>query len=174
MAPVYGVTYQHVAAEVPGLFPGGFTQATPPTAEQVTAWIAAADALVALTVRGTTGLAPDPATDPSADLARQFIRSWVLAYVMRTVYAGRASSEIESAARPYVDVAAQLLDSIKAMGAQAVGTGAATARVRGEDGTRVRDMLVDDADLDAGRSGGSCGYSPYAGPPFPSSRRGRY
>ena len=45
MAEVYGVTPADIAAELPGLFPGGFSVSTKPTLAQVTspyAWFGAA------------------------------------------------------------------------------------------------------------------------------------
>jgi hypothetical protein len=58
MADVYGVTPADIAAELPGIFLGGFSVSTKPTDAQVTSLITAADLTVAISVQDASGTLP--------------------------------------------------------------------------------------------------------------------
>jgi hypothetical protein len=147
VADTYLVTPADVAAELPGLFPGGFTATSLPSDVQVAALIAAADATV--TMRITDDVGSSPATsDKAAGFAKRYIIDWVKAQVIRIVYAGRDPFQIDAAASPYDRLSAQTLLVIDALGAQAVGTGEASSRVLTSSTTPSRDLLLTDDDFD--------------------------
>lgn len=146
MADTYGVTAASVAAEVPSLFAGGFSNATTPTDAVVASWIAAADVVVTLHVQRAAAQVP-AATDQAVPLAQRYIIVRTLASVMRTVYAGHDPERVAAAAKPYDDDAMALLKEIDALGEQMTGTGQTTNRVKGDDLSLARDLLLDDSDL---------------------------
>jgi hypothetical protein len=150
VADVYGVTAADVAAELPGMYPTGFSGATKPTLTTVNTLISEADAIISLRVQKATGeAAADPAAK-SAPLARRFIKSWVKGEVTRIAYAGNAPGMVNEAAAPYEKTAEFTLEEIDTMGEQAQdSTGLPTSRVRGVDGSEVRDET-----LGAGARGG--------------------
>lgn len=147
MPDVYGVTPADIAAELPGLFPGGFTAATKPTLLQVTAFIITADTIISMKVQDITGAVP-AADDKAAVLAKRYIVEWVKAQVIRVVYAGNDPQQVRTAAEPYETNAASTLESLVAMGAQAVGTGEAASRVFTPYTTPQRDLIIRDEQLD--------------------------
>jgi hypothetical protein len=150
VADTYGVTPADVAAELPGLFPGGFTATSVPSDTQVVALIAAADAAVTLRITDAVGNAP-ALSDKAAGLAKRYIIDWVKAQVLRIVYAGRDPFQVSAAAKPYDDLAASMLVSIDVLGSQATGTGESSPRVTTSLGTSTlptRELLITDEDLD--------------------------
>jgi hypothetical protein len=156
VADVYGVTPADVAAELPGMYPNGFTVATKPTLATVTTLISEADAIVSLRVQKATGeAAADPAAR-SAALARRFIKSWVKAEVVRIAYAGNDPRDVAGVAAPFDAAASFTIEEIDALGEQAQDAGGvATSRVRGVDGSEVRDLLISDETLGYGARGGN-------------------
>jgi hypothetical protein len=155
VADTYGVVAADVAAELPGVFPDGFTVATKPTLAQVTSLITTADTVVGLRVLDSTGRAP-AVSDKAAVLAKRYILEWVKAQVLRIAYVGNAPADVANAVDPYDKSAAALLTSIDSLGEQAVGTGEAAPRVHVSSTSTVpvvsRDMVINDTDLDAGSS----------------------
>lgn len=153
MPDVYGVTPDDVAAELPGLFPGGFGAGTKPTAAQVTSLITTADTIVGLRILDATGTAGQ-STDKASVLAERYIIEWVKGQVLRIVYTGADPVALSAAVDPYVKLAVSILESIDIMAEQAVGTGEAAPRVLVSGTATVpvvsRDMVIDDVDLDAG------------------------
>ncbi|HVX39610.1 MAG TPA: hypothetical protein VHB25_08555 [Gemmatimonadaceae bacterium] len=143
----YGVVAADVAAELPGLFPGGFTVSTVPTLAQVTSAIATADTIVTLHVQNAAGQAPS-IQDRAAPVAKRFIVDWVKAQVIRIVYAAQDPAQVAAAAKPYADLAQEAKDAITAMGAQAEGLGEASPRIQVPYTTAPRDLVVGDRDLD--------------------------
>jgi hypothetical protein len=149
VANTYTVVPADVAAELPGLFPGGFSATTRPTDAQVQGFIDTADTIVTLRVRDNVGT--DPAnTDRAAPIARRYILNYVLAIVTRIVYAGNDAVQVNAMAAAYDVAAKTLLDSITALGEQAIGTGTAAPEVLGN--MTTRSLMLCDADLDP-RSG---------------------
>lgn len=122
MADVYGVIAADVAAELPELFPTGFSASTRPTTSQVTKWISVADTVVWLRVFAVTEVVPT-AADVAAVLARQYIIEWVKGKVYEAIYAGRATTEVNAATKPSFAAAAALLTAIEDLGLQATGEG---------------------------------------------------
>src|SRR3954464_7835410 len=98
---IYGVTVTDIAAELPGVVPGGsFTQVTRPSLETVTSWITDADtfidsvirdALARIDVAGALEDAPGT-TDRFTALAKRYVVSDVVARVLRASYAGKATA----------------------------------------------------------------------------------
>jgi hypothetical protein len=152
MANTYTVTPADVAAELAGLFPGGFTTTSVPTDAQVADMINAADTYVTLRITDSVGTAPNVA-DKAASLAKRYIIESAKAQVIRVVYLGRDPFAVSQAASPYEAVAKLQLESIDLLGSQAIGTGEASPRVvtsMGASSFPSRDLLVDTIDLDAG------------------------
>lgn len=147
MADTYGVVPADIAAELPGLFPGGFTVSTKPTSAQVKALITTADTIVTLQVQDVTGGAP-ASTDRAADLAKRYIIDWVKAQIIRIVYAGNDAAAVAAAASPYDASIKAIGVALEQLGAQSIGTGAAAARVSVPYTTPQRDLLVTDEQLD--------------------------
>lgn len=145
----YGVTPADVAAELPGLFPGGFTVATKPTLAQVTSMITTADTVVGLRVLDITGTNP-AAEDKAAVLAKRYIIDWVKAQVLRIVYTGNDPIQVDAAAKPYADLARATLESIELLGEQAAGPGDAAPRIAYSTNPADRELLVTDEQLNAG------------------------
>lgn len=110
MADVYGVLPQDIAAELPGIFPAGFSATSTPTEAQVASMITTADTMIGLRVFNATGVDADPA-DPAAVIAVRYIVEWTKALVIRIAYSGRGSDVAGAAAKPYADLAAQLLEA---------------------------------------------------------------
>lgn len=136
------------------MYPNGFSGATKPTLATVTILISEADAIASLRIQKATGQAAS-ATAQSAAVAKRFIKSWVKAEVTRIAYAGNAPREVNEAAAPYEKTADFTLGEIDNMGEQAQDdVGIATSRVRGIDGSQVRDLLISDETLGAGARGG--------------------
>lgn len=154
MADTYEVLPKDVAAELPGIFPAGFTATSMPSESQVASAISTADTLITLQVEDLVGQAPD-VSDRAAPLAVRYIVEWVKAWVIRVAYAGRDPAQVNAVASPYDVLAKQMWDALIALGAQAEGTGESSPRVMTSvDGVAlpVRDLVVDTIDLDA-RSG---------------------
>lgn len=151
MPDVYGVVHGDVSAEVPGLFPVGFTAETVPTADQVTGWISTYDTIAELRVRDVAGSNP-AAGDKASVLAKRYIIEATKAEVIRTVYIGNDVERVEQAVRPHAASARAFLAELESMGSQAVGTGEASSRVRTESSTSQRGLLVTDEQLDTGSS----------------------
>lgn len=151
MANVYDVTPADVAAELPGLFPGGFTATSGPTEPQVQAMIDAADAIVTLAITDYVGTVP-ALTDKAAVLSKRYIIEYAKALVIRTIYAGKVDPfAISQAAGPYETNAMNILKALELLGSQAVGTGEASPRVvssMGASSLPTRDLLVETVDLD--------------------------
>jgi hypothetical protein len=122
MPDIYGVTPADVAAEMPELFPEGFTASTRPASAQVAQWVSVADTVVYLRVFAVTGETPAP-SDTAAKIAKQYIIEWTKAKVYEAIYAGRADEEVRRVTDPYFDAAATLLEAIADLGEQATGTG---------------------------------------------------
>ena len=149
----YGVSLDQVQQGLGSLYPSGFGPSTNPTGEAVTSWISAADVFVTLAVRRAAGVNP-AATDEAAPLAQLYIIAYTRAEIMRAAYAGRDSTQIAAAAKPYDDQAAQLMTAIKGLGSAAVAGGTVPSRVLGTDVSESRDLAVTDADLGALASSG--------------------
>lgn len=147
MADTYGVTPADVAAELPGLFPGGFSVSTTPTLAQVTSAISVADTIITLHVQNAAGQAPSIA-DRASPVAVRFIIDWVKAQVIRVVYAGNDPAQVAAAAKPYADLAQEAKDAITALGSQAEGEGDPSPRIQVPYTTAQRGLVVGDADLD--------------------------
>jgi hypothetical protein len=147
MPGVYGVTAAEIAAELPGIFPGGFSASTTPTAAQVDSMITTADTVISLAVRGSAGTTP-ALTDAAAGIAKRYVIESVKAQIIRIVYAGNDPERVRSAAQPYADSAKELKAAIESMGAQAVGTGAPEAVVQVPYTTAQRDLVIGTDDLD--------------------------
>jgi hypothetical protein len=147
MADTYGVTPADVAAELPGIFPGGFSASTTPTAAQVAAFIATADLVISIAVQDVAGVAPQ-ASDRAALLARQFIIEAVKARVIRIVYAGNDPERVAAAARPYMDNATEIRTAIEALRTQAAGIGEPAAKVQVPYTTDPRALVLGSDQLD--------------------------
>lgn len=93
MAGVYGVEPADVAAELPGLFPVGFTQVTPVKLAQVTTWINDADTYIDTVVSDVVTQAPGLA-DTASQLAKRYIIDEVILRVYRANYAGKVSPAV--------------------------------------------------------------------------------
>lgn len=152
MPSIYGVTPADIAAELPGLFPGGFSAATKPSAATVQLWIDAADATAQLHVQQTSG-DPAAASATAAAIAKRYIIDWTKANVLRAVYTGNDPRDVEAAARPFETQASGHLAMLDKLGEQNVGTGTGFSHVRGK--TVSRDLLVSDVTLGAGARGGT-------------------
>jgi hypothetical protein len=149
MADGYGVTLAEVAAVMPGLFREGFTASTKPSQLVVQGWINAADARVQLLVQRLAGVAPE-SSDTAALFAKQHIIMWTCAMVMRALYAGNAPGQVAEAANQFALPAAEFLTQLEALGAQTAGSGEVPNRVRGVDGSLLRELLITDDDLGFG------------------------
>lgn len=155
MADTYGVLPADIAAELPGIFPGGFSATTLPSDTLVANFIAGADLAVTLKLRDTTGTTP-LVTDAAAPLAKRYIIEIVKAQVLRVAYAGRDPIQVDTVVKPYELLAKTSLDMLATLDAQAVGTGDASSRVMtslGASGLPSRDLLITDADLDPSSRG---------------------
>lgn len=151
MPDVYGVVHGDVSAELPGLFPAGFSVATVPTDVQVTGWITTYDTIAELRVRDIAGSNP-AAGDKAAVLAKRYIIEATKAEVIRAVYTGNDVERVEQAVRPHTSSAKAFLAELETLGAQAVGTGEASPRIRTESSLPTRDFLVTDEQLDTSSS----------------------
>jgi hypothetical protein len=152
LANTYTVAPADVAAELPGIFPGGFSSITKPTDAQVQGFIDTADTIVTLRIRDNVGT--DPAnTDRAAPIARRFILNYVLGIVTRIVYAGNDPVQVNAAASAYETAGKMLLDAIDVLGEQVIGVGDAAPQVLGN--ITTRSLLICDTDLDprSGRRG---------------------
>jgi hypothetical protein len=145
VANTYDVAPADVAAELPGLYPGGFTATSIPTSAQVQGFIDNADTIVTLAVLDSTGQPPSN-TDRAATLAKRYIIETVKAMVIRTIYVGRDPAYIAAVAGPYDVMAKANMDAIALMGAQAVGTGEASPLIVGH--ITSRDLVLESWDLD--------------------------
>lgn len=150
MPGVYGVTAADVAAEMPTLFPSGFTPHTTPSLAVVEAWITRADFLVSQLVLRVTGTAALPG-DAAAVLAEQYVIDFTKARVMRAMYEGAAPESVNAAAAPYFASASEMLKALEAMGTQASGAAdeGAAPRVLGSIPDADRTLTVTDAELAA-------------------------
>ena len=161
MANTYGLTPADVAAELPGLYPGGFSAGTVPTATKVQEWLDTADLRVTIRVQDVAGLLPI-SSDRVAPLAKRAILDKVIAQVLRAVYTGNAPSDIADATRPYEESARAQLDDIAYLGAQAAGAGTPVVRIRtSQDAlgsfTADRDLIIQNEDLNPGAAGHGAG-----------------
>jgi hypothetical protein len=136
----YGVVPADIAAELPGLFPTGFSTTTVPTAAQVVSFITAVDLAVTIAVQDASGAVP-LVSDRVTPLAKRVIIERVKAMVIRVVYTGNAPAEVEQAARPYEDLAKLTLST------QAAGLGAPASRLITSSTAATRDLLVFDDEL---------------------------
>lgn len=157
MADTYLVTPATIAAELPGLFPGGFTATSRPSVTQVESFISTADTMVTLKVEDLVGEMPT-LTDRAAPIAVRYVIEWTKAAVIRVVYAGRDPAVINAAAGPYDALVKSLSDMLVVLGEQAIGTGESSPRVMtstDETGLPHRDLVITDVDLDpsSGRRG---------------------
>lgn len=146
MPDVYGVVPADVAAELPGLFPGGFAVSTVPTLGQVASFIAVADLKLSLVIQNAAGIAP-ASDDRAVPLAKRTIIERVKAQVIRIVYTGNAPEQVDQAARPYEDLANEGYLALAKLTTQAVGTGETPNRMHTSDVVPVRDLLVSDCEL---------------------------
>jgi hypothetical protein len=155
MADTYGVTATNIAAEIPALFPTGFSAASKPAQSLVESWISTADVKVQLAILIDVGT-PPTVSDKAALLAKRFITNYALANVMRVVYAGRQPQDVQAAAKPYADEATALYGDLCALGKNAVGDGTADeSHVRGNMGNGAfpdRELLISDHQLDGDRN----------------------
>lgn len=145
----YGVTGAEVAAELPSLFPNGFSPTSLPTAAKVDEWIQVADDRVSLLVQRVSGALPI-ATDAAYRLGRNYVLSYVKGKVVRALYEGNAPERVQAAAVGYFVEATDALKELEALKDQASGTTdeGVTPKVRGEMPTPDREMIVTDEDLD--------------------------
>lgn len=158
MANTYGVTPADVAAELPGLFPGGFTVNTTPTLAKVQEWIDTADLRVTIRVQDVAAAIP-LSSDRIAPLAKRAIIDQVISQVLRIIYTANAPQDVQNAIKPYLDSSAAQLASIEILGAQAAGTGEPVNRLRASTpGDLTRDLIVQDVDLNPGPAGHGSGY----------------
>lgn len=148
MPGVYDVSAADIAAELPGLFPGGFSASTKPSDTAVESLIVTADTIIQLKVQDVTGVVPAN-TDKAAVLAREFVKNWVIAHVMRIVYAGNDPVAVRQAAEAYTANAIAIDATIVALGAQAAGSGEAASRVEVPYTTPQRGLLVTSEQLDS-------------------------
>jgi hypothetical protein len=100
VADTYAVTSSDIAAELPGLYPSGFSATSTPTTAQVQSLIDAADAIVTFQLRGLTGVDPS-LTDQAASMVERYIIETVKAQVIRIAYVGRDPAYVASMAGPY-------------------------------------------------------------------------
>jgi hypothetical protein len=142
VANTYTVSPADVAAELPGLYPGGFSATSVPATAQVQSLIDAADTFITLTIRDNVGSNPAN-TDAAAVIAKRYIIETVKAQVLRIIYAGK---DVTGLTAPYDLVAKSYLDSINLMGAQIIGTGQPSPLIVGH--MTSRDLLVESWDLD--------------------------
>lgn len=147
MPETYGVVPADIAAELPGLYPGGFAATTKPTDSQVETWITTADAVVTMKVQDVTGAVPS-IDDKAAVVAKRHIVEWVKGQVVRAAYVGNDPLSVKAAAEPYEKAAKDMLDALDALGSQATGTGAAASRVLLPTSAPDRDLLINSADID--------------------------
>lgn len=147
MADTYGVTPADIAAELPGLFPGGFSASTKPSDTLVESWISDADIVVQLKVQDITGTVP-AVTDKAAVLAKRWIKETVKAQAVRAALVGNDPLAVKAAAEPYESSAKFLWTALIDMGAQLVGTGEASSRVQVAYTTPQRALVVTDTQLD--------------------------
>jgi hypothetical protein len=155
VADTYGVLPADIAAELPGIFPGGFTATTLPSDTLVASFIAAADLAVTLKLKDQTGTTPLD-TDTAAPLAERYVIESAKAQALRVAYAGRNPADVDVVVRPYDLLAKTALDALLLLDAQAVGTGEASPRVvtsLGASGLPTRDLLITDVDLDPSSRG---------------------
>jgi hypothetical protein len=155
VADTYGVVHGDVAAELPGLFAGGFSANTKPAIAQVTSLISTADTIITLKVIDAAGSTPS-VSDKAAALAKRYIIEWVKAQVVRIAYVGNDPTAVKQAVEPYETNAAAMMDAIEALGLQAEGDGTAVAsRIVTADQDRTatqRSLVVDDTQLDSSSS----------------------
>lgn len=141
----YDIAPADVAAELPGLFPGGFTATSTPTDAKVQELIDEADTIVTLRITDDVGQSP-ALSDKAAAIAKRFIVNYVKAEVIRLIYIGRDPAYVTSIAQPFIDSAARLLEYIDALGTQAIGTGESSPAVTGH--MTARPLVVESWDLD--------------------------
>jgi hypothetical protein len=136
MADVYGVLAADVAAELPGLFAVGFTQATKPTLATVT----------------VIAVVPDYA-ETASKLAKRYVIDAVVARIYRATYAGRAAPADIAALG---DGGESILTQLRALPTQAAeltdlllaAEAAAATKVAVPYTTPERDLIIDTVDLD--------------------------
>lgn len=148
MANTYGVTPADVAAELPGLFPDGFSVGSLPTLAHVQASIDTADAIVTMKVLDVTGVAPQVA-DKAALLAKEYVIARAVARTLAVVYAGRVGPGEINPAAGYFAAATELLNGIALLGEQATGLGTVAPTI-GVAMSDARELLISDAELDGG------------------------
>jgi hypothetical protein len=174
----YGVTAADVAAELPGLFVVGFTQATKPSEAMITAWIGDADAFIDTVVTQVVAVNADLA-DAAARLARRYVLNDVIARVYRAVYAGKASPADIAALTASVD-GKTILGQLQALATSEIAAQLAKLEESALGGPKIgvsttglptRALLISDDDLDAGpvSTSGDLGQEE-----SPFRRRGRF
>jgi hypothetical protein len=148
VANTYDVSPADVAAELPGLYPSGFSGTSVPTTSQVQGFIDVADTIV--TLRITDNVAQSPSlSDKAAGIAKRYIIEAVKALVIRLVYVGKDPAYITSIAAPYETLSASYLTAIDTLGLQAIGTGESSAATMGH--MTSRPLILESWDLDGQR-----------------------
>lgn len=109
----YGVTPSDVSAELPGLFPVGFTQSTKPTFAQVTEWISRADTRVTVAAARLEDSAPNDFGEAVPAMAKDYIVEFVKGKVLQAVYAGQDPAALASILQPQFSAAKDALQSLK-------------------------------------------------------------
>lgn len=113
MADVYAVTPEDVSAELPGLFPVGFTQATKPTRAQVIGWISRADIRVSVAAQQLEESSPDVYAQAVPGLATEYIIASVKGKVLQAVYAGNDPAALGAVLQPAFSAAKDALQALK-------------------------------------------------------------
>jgi hypothetical protein len=152
VADTYDVTPADVAAELPGLYLGGFTSTSTPTADQVVTMISTQDTIVSLRITDDVGRSP-ALSDRAAAVAKRYIIESVKAMVVRIAYMGNDPVQVNAAAQPYSDIAKATLQAIDLLGQQAVGTGESAPTIVGNMATRALVLGNDDLDASCGSRG---------------------
>lgn len=147
MPDTYGVLPSAIAGELPGLFNLGFSPTTRPSVDQVTSLITTADTIVTLQVQTSAGALP-AMSDRATPLAQRYIIEYVKAQVVRIVYSANDPAQVKAAADAYSMAAADAMNAIIAMGAQAAGAQPEPdSRVGVPSGLPDRCLVVNDCDL---------------------------
>lgn len=162
---VYGVSAVDIAAELPGLFPNGFTQVTKPSMSIVEGWIADADAYIDSVISSLVTTTPPTLVDQvlgaATRLAKRYVIGDVVARIYRAIYAGKASPadianlSTEAGGKTVLDQITSLTTQIIIANEQAQEVaGQLESRVRVSPSAAPRDLLIDDIDLDPHFGGG--------------------
>jgi hypothetical protein len=144
VAETFGVTPASIAAELPGLFPGGFTATTKPALDEVTSLITSAAAMAVLKLKAASDkvVIDDEA---AGVVVERYVIERVKGQVVRMAYVGRDPAAVDAAARPYDDASVDAMATLIALVEKQ--TDDVLPRVRGIDGTCQRDLVINDDDL---------------------------